>query len=173
MSVAQANLSVAQAQLLLAQQNYDDIKSGGPNPDDLAAADARVKAAETGLAATQAALKDIELTAPFSGKIVDLKITVGEQVAPGVPVAVLADFSKWIVETDDLTEIEIPDVSVGQAVSVVPDALPDLKLSGTVERIKDVFEEKRGDITYTTRITLNQEDPKLRWGMTVVVTFEK
>jgi multidrug efflux pump subunit AcrA (membrane-fusion protein) len=173
MSVAQANLSVAQAQLLLAQQNYDDIKSGGPNPDDLAAADARVKAAETGLAATQAALKDIELTAPFSGKIVDLKITVGEQVAPGVPVAVLADFSKWVVETDDLTEIEIPDVSVGQAVSVVPDALPDLKLSGTVERIKDVFEEKRGDITYTTRITLNQEDPKLRWGMTVVVTFEK
>jgi multidrug resistance efflux pump len=90
-----------------------------------------------------------------------------------VPVAVLADFSKWVVETDDLTEIEIPDVSVGQAVSVVPDALPDLKLSGTVERIKDVFEEKRGDITYTTRITLNQEDPKLRWGMTVVVTFEK
>jgi len=42
-----------------------------------------------------------------------------------------------------------------------------------VERIGDVFEEKRGDITYTVRITLNQTDERLRWGMTVVATFEK
>jgi len=118
-------------------------------------------------------LKNIELVAPFGGKIVDLSITEGEQVAPGVTVAMLADFSKFIVETDDLTEIEIPDVSVGQTVTIVPDALPDLKLNGTVERIGDVFEEKRGDITYTVRITLNQTDERLRWGMTVVVTFEK
>jgi multidrug resistance efflux pump len=172
MSVAEANLAVAQAQLLLAEQNYDELTSG-PDPDDLAAADARVKAAETGLAAAQAALKNIELSAPFSGKIVDLTINVGEQVAPGVTVAVLADFSSWIVETDDLTEIEIPEVSVGQSVTIVPDAIPDLELRGTVERISDVFEEKRGDITYTARITLDQTDERLRWGMTVVVTFEK
>jgi multidrug efflux pump subunit AcrA (membrane-fusion protein) len=172
MSVAEASLAVAQAQLLLAEQNYDELTSG-PDPDDLAAADARVKAAETGLAAAQAALKNIELSAPFSGKIVDLTINVGEQVAPGVTVAVLADFSSWIVETDDLTEIEIPEVSVGQSVTIVPDAIPDLELRGTVERISDVFEEKRGDITYTARITLDQTDERLRWGMTVVVTFEK
>jgi multidrug resistance efflux pump len=145
----------------------------GPNPDQLASADARIKAAETGLTAAQAALKNIELEAPFNGKVVDLKIKVGEQVAPGQVVAVLADFSQWIVETDDLTEIEIPEVSVGQSVKVVPDALPDLELGGTVERIKDVFEEKRGDITYTVRIKLNQSDERLRWGMTVAVTFQK
>jgi multidrug efflux pump subunit AcrA (membrane-fusion protein) len=172
MAVAEANRSVAEAQLILAQQNYDEVGSG-PDPDDMAAADARIKAAETGLAAAQAVLKNIELVAPFGGKIVDLSITEGEQVAPGVTVAMLADFSKFIVETDDLTEIEIPDVSVGQTVTIVPDALPDLKLNGTVERIGDVFEEKRGDITYTVRINLNQTDERLRWGMTVVVTFEK
>ena len=172
MDVAEANLAVAEAQLLLALQNYDEVSST-PDPDDLAAVEARIKATEAGLVSVQAALKNIELVAPFDGKIVDLTITVGEQVAPGVTAAVLADFSQWIVETDDLTEIEIPEVSVGQSVTVVPDALPDLELTGTVERISDVFEEKRGDITYTARIKLNQEDERLRWGMTVVVTFEK
>jgi len=172
MDIGEANLAVAEAQLLLALQNYDEVSSG-PDPDDLAAVEARIKAAEAGLVSAQAALKNIELVAPFNGKIVDLTITVGEQVAPGVTVAVLADFSQWIVETDDLTEIEIPEVSVGQSVTVVPDALPDLELTGTVERISDVFEEKRGDITYTARIKLDEEDERLRWGMTVVVTFEK
>jgi hypothetical protein len=55
----------------------------------------------------------------------------------------------------------------------VPDALPDLELTGTVESIDDFFEEKRGDVTYTARILLNESDPRLRWGMTVVVTFEE
>jgi len=173
LAIGDANLSVAKAQLLLAEQDYEDIKAGGPNPDDLAAADARVKAAETGLVAVQASLSDVELVSPFSGKVVDIQITTGEQVAPGQPVAVLADFSQWIVETDDLTEIEIPEVRVGQAVKIVPDALPDLELGGTVDRISDVFVEKRGDITYTARILLNRLDERLRWGMTVVVTFEK
>jgi multidrug efflux pump subunit AcrA (membrane-fusion protein) len=172
MDVAEANLSVAQAQLLLAEQDYEDLKAG-PDPDQLASADARIKAAETGLTAAQASLENIVLEAPFGGKVVDLKIKVGEQVAPGQVVAVLADFSQWIVETDDLTEIEIPEVSEGQSVKVVPDAIPDLELGGTVERIKDVFEEKRGDITYTVRIKLNQMDERLRWGMTVAVTFQK
>jgi multidrug resistance efflux pump len=172
MAIAEANLAVAQAQLAFAEDNYEKIKDG-PDPDDLAAAQARLVAAETGLAAAQAALEDIQLTAPFSGSIVDLNIKVGEQVGPGVPVAVLADFSQWKVETDDLTEIEVPDIFVGQKVTVTPDALPELELSGTVEYISDLFEEKRGDVTYTARIKLDESDPRLRWGMTVVVVFEQ
>jgi multidrug efflux pump subunit AcrA (membrane-fusion protein) len=172
MAIAEANLAVAQAELAFAEDNYEKIKDG-PDPDDLAAAQARLVAAETGLAAAQAALDDIQLTAPFSGSIVDLNIKAGEQVAPGVPVAVLADFSQWQVETDDLTEIEVPDIYLGQKVTVTPDALPDLELSGTVEYISDLFEEKRGDVTYTARILLDESDPRLRWGMTVVVVFEE
>jgi multidrug resistance efflux pump len=170
MAIAEANLSVAQAQLAFAEDHYEKIKDG-PDPDDVAAAQARVTAAETGLVAARAALDDIELTAPFSGSIVDLNIKVGEQVSPGMPVVLLADFSNWRVETDDLTEIEVPDIFVGQKVTVTPDALPDFELSGTVEYISDLFEEKRGDVTYTARILLDESDPRLRWGMTVVVTF--
>jgi hypothetical protein len=56
---------------------------------------------------------------------------------------------------------------------LVPDAIPDLQMEGQVEAIKDVFEEKRGEITYTTRILVKNPDPRLRWGMTVVSTFER
>jgi hypothetical protein len=54
----------------------------------------------------------------------------------------------------------------------VPDALPGITLGGNVESISDTLEEKRGDITYTTRILVDEIDPRLRWGMTVVVSFE-
>jgi len=169
-AIAEANLAVAQAQLAIAEQDYEEVQNG-PDPDDLAAAEARVKAAEAGLHAAQAALDDNQLVAPFAGTVVDLGLKLGEQVAPGQPVVMLADFSTWYVETDDLTEIEVPEIKIGQAATIVPDALPDLELQGTVERIDDLFQEKRGDVTYTARIRLNEVDERLRWGMTVVVTF--
>lgn len=172
MSIAEADLSVAQAELALAEANYEKLKDG-PDPDDLEAAQARIVAADAALTAAKAALQDIELVAPFPASVVDLGLKVGEQVSPGQQVVLLADFSQWVVETDDLTEIEVPEIYVDQQVTVTPDALPDLELSGRVESISDLFEEKRGDVTYTARILLDEASDKLRWGMTVVVTFEE
>jgi HlyD family secretion protein len=77
------------------------------------------------------------------------------------------------VETNDLTEIEVVKIQQGQAATVVPDALPEASIAGTVESINDVYEEKRGDITYTVKIALTDPPPQLRWGMTVAVTFAK
>jgi multidrug resistance efflux pump len=125
------------------------------------------------LLAAESALSNLDLVATIDSNIVELNLTPGEQVTPGKPVVTLADFSQWYVETDDLTEIEVVDISLGQQVSFVPDALPEVSLSGQVESIGDKFEEKRGDITFTTRILVDEIDPRLRWGMTVVVTFEE
>ena len=112
-----------------------------------------------------------ELVAPWDGTIADLPLTLDEYVQPGQPIATIADFSVWKVETDNLTEIEVPDVSEGQNVSINPDALPELKLNGKVSSISQLFTEKRGDVTYTVTIDLEESDPRLRWGMTMVVTF--
>jgi len=158
--------------LALAEQEYEKVKDG-PDTAQLTIIEARIAAADANLAAAESALDNIELVAPIPGTIVDLNLKVGEQVSPGQPVVVLADFNHWAVETDDLTEIEVPDISIGQSVTVTPDALPDLELTGTVDSIKDIYEEKRGDITYTARIILDDSDPRLRWGMTVVVVFKE
>jgi multidrug resistance efflux pump len=180
------DLNQAQAELQIAQSRLDRAEADlamfqeGPDPDAvllaesrIATADTRVATAESSLLAAESALSDLDLVATMDGSVVDLAITPGEQVSPGRPVITLADFSAWYVETDNLTEIDVVDVSLDQAVEITPDALPELTLSGLVESISDTFEEKRGDITYTTRILVDEIDPRLRWGMTVLVTFEE
>lgn len=169
---ATTDLTIAQTQLKLAQDKYD-ILIKGPDPDDVANAKARISTAETQLSASKADLEKLDLIATMNGKVVSTDLKPGITVTAGQPVIELADFSEWDVDTDNLTEIEVVDVSVGQKVTVTPDALPDVKLNGEVIKISDTFEEKRGDITYTVRIALNEIDPRLRWGMTVVVDFEK
>jgi HlyD family secretion protein len=171
LSVAEATLSLAQAQLDLAEQNYQKVQ-GGPNPDDLASTQARMTATEAALAAAKAAYDDLELKAPFSGTISQLNLKVGEMVSPGQPAAVLGDFSQWMVETSDLTEIDVPKIKVGDAVKVTFDALPGLELPGVVDTIGGIDVQKNGDTTYTTRIRLTQSDPQLRWGMTAIAHFQ-
>ena len=168
----ETNLTEAETRLEEALKDYQDLQQG-PDADAIAAAEARIKAAEENLTAAQANLKDLDLLATIDGSVVDMDLVVGQQVSPGQPVLRIADLSSLFVETDDLTEIEVVDVEVGQKVTVVADALPGVEMTGTVESINQVFEEKRGDITYTVRIALDNPDPRLRWGMTVVVTFEE
>ncbi len=171
LAVAEANLLLAEARLSLAETDLAEMQSG-IDPDLLEAAQARLSAAESALEATQAALSDVELVAPFGGTVVKLDLKEGEQVVPGSPAVVLADFSQWKVETEDLNEMEVPRVAVGQTVTITPDALPELSLTGTVESISQIYEEKFGDVTYTARILLQDTDPRLRWGMTVSTHFE-
>jgi multidrug resistance efflux pump len=86
---------------------------------------------------------------------------------------VLADFSLWYVETSDLTENEVVKIQIGDAAIIVPDALSDVSLTGTVEAISDAYTEKSGDIIYKTKILLKDPDERLRWGMTVEIRFEE
>ncbi|OGO41812.1 MAG: hypothetical protein A2W36_06580 [Chloroflexi bacterium RBG_16_58_14] len=171
------DLAKATADLGLVDARIADIKGDiallekGPDPDKVASAEARRKAAQVALEAAHLALTNSEIVAPFSGQIAELTITEGEWVQANQPVIVLADLNQWEVETDDLTELDVPDVRLGQIVTVRLDALPELELKGKVGAIKDLSEEKRGDVTYTVTILLDQVDPRLRWGMTVSVDF--
>lgn len=172
LAIAEAKLRVAQATLADAQTQLEKVKNG-PDPDKLEAAKARVTTAEASLTAAKAAAARLELRAPFAGTISALSLKAGEQAVPGTPMVTLADFSGWVIETDNLTEIDVVRVSEGQAASAVLDALPDVTLHGTVESVATQFEEKRGDITYTVKVALTDADPLMRWGMTAEVTFEK
>lgn len=172
LAVAEAELAVAEAGLAIAQRDYA-LWQEGPHPDDLEAAQSRLDAAERGVEAAQKAFNDATLKAPFDGVVASIDLRAGELVAAGQVAAVVADISVWKVETDNLTEIEVPRVHVGQQVEVIADALPDVSLTGEVESIQQLYEEKRGDITYTVTISLDEGHPDLRWGMTVVINFEE
>ncbi len=168
----EVQLEAAKADLQNALEQWEKIKDG-PDPDQLALSKSRVNAAQIAVQAAETRLNNLELRATINGTVAKMDLVVGSQVTPNVVVVTIADFSAWYVETDNLTEIEVIDIQLGQSVSIVPDALPELMLKGTVESIGQVFEEKRGDITYTTKILLTESDPRLRWGMTVLITFQK
>jgi multidrug resistance efflux pump len=165
-----ADVAIAQARLAAAESEWEQRKDG-PDADDIALAEARLANAQAQLAAAEAALANVELTAPFAGTIAGVMTKVGEMAAPGQPAVVLADFSSWIVETDNLTEIELPQVELGQPVAISFDALSDVELRGIVTAIRPLFEIRQGDVTYVVKIALDEDDPRLQWGMTAVVTF--
>lgn len=168
---AEDRLQALQDQLALAEERYDEL-SLGPDPDALALAEARVAAAEAGLAAAQGGLAQYELRVPMAGTVVGLAVNAGEQVAAGQPIGQVADLSAWIVETLDLTEIDVVSIDPAKSVLVTADALPDVTMTGTVLSVADVPRDVRGDVTYVARVSLDTIDPRLRWGMTVLVEFQ-
>lgn len=170
--MAAALLAVAEAHLKDAEQDYAD-RASGPDPDDLAQAQARLAAADARVQAAQKTLDDLELKAPFDGRVVQVNITAGEAIAPLQPLLVLMSETAWYVETSDLTEMDVVYLENGQSVRVVPDALPEIEVEGKIENISDAFREQSGDITYTVRIRLDEKPAGLRWGMTVTVHIPK
>lgn len=171
---AQALVTVAEVQVAEAQATHEILTdNAGLDPKLLALAQARLTSAQAARQALQEAQSLLELTAPQSGTIAEVRLKVGERVALGQFVVSVADFSGWVVQTDDLTELEVVDVTIGQSARIGLDALPDLILEGTVISIETKYEEKRGDITYTVTLAVPQADPQMRWGMTAAVTFDR
>lgn len=166
-----SELAAAEAQVRQAEAELA-LRQAGSRPETIRAAEANLTEAQTALMQQQVALADTELRAPFDGTVASLDLEVGEQIAAGAPVAQLADQSEWRIETDDLTEINVVFVEIGDPVTISIDALPDLELGGTVVAIKPLGENKQGDITYTATIVPDSHEERLRWNMTASVTIQ-
>jgi len=167
---AKAEVETAKAAAADAQRELDKHKNG-PNADDAALAQSRLDNATAQVTAAQAALDNLEIKAPFTGTIVEIDPVAGVTLLPSQQVALIADLGELYVETNDLTELDVVKVAVGDSASVRPDALSGLSLPATVTDIARDSGKKGGDVTYTVRLKLDKTDPELRWGMTVEVRF--
>ena len=170
MAEADAALEFAQAQVDIAEKAWEDVKNG-IDPDTLALAEASLKNAEAQLDAAHAALDDMNLKAPFDGTIVSNDLIIGELVSPTSPAVVIGEFSAWMVESTDLTELDIIKVKVGDEVTVTFDALPGVEHSGSVEKVRTYGENIRGDVTYKVVVSLEDNDEDLLWNMTALIEF--
>ncbi len=146
--------------------------SDGPDPEDVQIAEARLENAKAQLRVAEAAYDNLLLRAPFSGTIVNLDAIEGEFISIGQPIAILADFSRWHINTDDLTELSVTRIKEGAEAIVSFDALPEVSYKGKVIRIKNLGENKQGDITYTAVIEIENTDPRLRWNMTSPIVIK-
>ncbi len=165
-AAAQAEINRAAAQLSLLE--------AGARPETIAAAEADVASAQAALDQATRTVADRELRAPIGGTATDVRLKVGDQIAPGVPVITLADLSRFFVRTDDLTELDVARVAVDQPAVVTVDALPGREFSGTVREIGLQAGDHLGDVVYDVLIELAGNDglDGLRWGMTAVAGIE-
>jgi multidrug resistance efflux pump len=167
---ADARVSLAEAALDDARLTYDKVKTG-PDPAQLTLLVSALKNAEAQAEAAKSGLEDLELIAPFTGKVISNDLKAGQAVSPAV-VVMLGDISSWRVETTDLVEMDIVNIHSGDPVTITFDAIPDLKLNGSVNRIKQIGQASKGDITYSVTIDLDQTDPRILWNMKVFVAFD-
>ena len=155
----------AQAQL--------DLLRAGSRAEDIAVAEAQVAQAQVSLAEAQNALDDAVLKAPFDGTVGAMLVQAGEVAAAGTPVVRLGDLTQLYVQTEDLGEVDVNRVQVGQAASVRVDAISGQTFKATVLRVAPAAIDRRGDKVYTVTLNLEgSQDAGLRWGMTAFVDIE-
>jgi HlyD family secretion protein len=166
-----AALDAALAAEAEAKHQYE-LSAEGANKEQIALAEARLEAAKAQVAAAEANLSNYVLIAPFDGIAADVAVEVGEQVGAESRAVSIADVSSWIIETTDITELEVVHIAVGQKVTFTADALPDVTMKGVVSEISQSSFVQGGDVIYIVRIQAEDVDPRVRWGMTVEVLFE-
>lgn len=159
---ADANLDLKEAQYEDAKRTYERLVDG-PNPDDLAAAQARVDAA-------QATLNLSHLTAPFAGTLTEVISMPGDKVATGAIAFRVDDLSSLLVDVE-LSEVDINSVSVGQAVTLSFDAILGKEYLGQVVRVSQAGNIIGGVVNFTVTVELTDADEMVKPGMTAAVNI--
>jgi multidrug efflux pump subunit AcrA (membrane-fusion protein) len=170
LSEAESDLELGQAQLARAERDVEMYQKG-PDPADIALGEKRVANARTQLAAAEAALDDLVVTAPIAGTVSELNVHPGEWVAPGQNLLLLADLDHLRIETTDLSEIDVARIQVGDPVKITFDALPEVAATGKISRIGSKAAQGAG-VNYTVVVEFDEIPEALRWGMTAFVDIE-
>lgn len=173
--VAQAAVGESTAAVELAQLQLDQLPpDASPGQVETVQATLRLAEAELDLAratlsSAQSALLQTEVRAPFAGTIADVAIEVGEQAIAGETVITIGDTTGWLIETTDVSELEVVRLAVGDRASVSFEALADLVIEGTVDRIQVRGTTANGGVVYAIAIRPDVHHDELRWGMTATV----
>jgi HlyD family secretion protein len=162
---ADRDLALKMGELEDAQRAYDRL-ANGPNEQDVAAAQAKVDAA-------QATVNSLSIIAPFDGEVLSVSDYVGDTVSTGDLSVNLADLNHLYVEAE-VDESDIAKIKLGNPVEATPDAAPGLTLTGVVSAINPVGEIDSGLVKYKVRIDLDklEDSTFIPLGTTVNVTIQ-
>ena len=174
-NVAQEELDRAEAAVTKAELQVERLPDDAtPAEIEQAQVDLRLARTDRDVAASalseaQVALRQTELRAPFSGTVAAITVERGEQAPAGEPVVTIGDLTGWLIETTDLSELEVVHVHVGDAATVTFEALPDLVLAGHVDRIQVRGTGPAGNVVFAVAVRPDTHNEQLRWNMTATV----
>ena len=173
---AQAALASAKAQLAQLQD--------GPRPEEVAAAEANLRAAQaqvsaaaanrdqleggvgdSEIAAAEATVNQAFIKAPFDGVITMVDVKPGDQTNPGTIAFRVDDLSRLLVDLE-VSEVDINQIKEGQEVTMSFDAILAKEYHGEVVDVALVGNNIAGVVNFTVTIELLDADEEVRPGMT-------
>lgn len=173
---AKAALEVAEAKLAVAQKALD-LAVIGPRKEEIAEAEARLKANEAQLALLRQQLFDAQLIAPVDAVVRTRILEPGEMASPQKPVFSLAITDpKWVRAY--VSEPDLGKVQHGMAARVVVDSFPNRRFVGWIGFISPIAEftpksvqteELRTSLVYEVRVFVKDPSDDLRLGMPATV----
>lgn len=193
LNVARSNLDLAKAELsdatLSFNRNRDLAEKGYIAKADFDTAEARYKkalasvnAAEAGIKASAAALKNAEvqleytlIRAPFDAVVLTKNADVGDIVTPlgaaanaKASVVTIADMNSLQVEVD-VSESNLEQVKPGQPCEIELDALPESRFPGVVHMIVPTADRSKATVLVKVRFT--DRDSRILPEMSAKVAF--
>lgn len=195
----QANIQNARAQLrkLEATTNYDKLmyerykkllEKGYVSKAEVDQLEATYKADVASIAAQKAQINEAlasyktalsnlgytKIVSPVDGVIISKDVEVGETVASSFQTpelfSVAEDLTKMQIETN-VSEADIGNVSVGQEADYTIDGYPNETFKGYVNQVRLSSTTTSNVVTYTVVISVDNEDLKLKPGMTANVSI--
>ncbi|HDQ72911.1 MAG TPA: efflux RND transporter periplasmic adaptor subunit, partial [Chloroflexi bacterium] len=166
---ARANAAAATARLDAARAQRDLLLAGATE-EQVIDAQAQVEQARAAWEMAELAVTRAALEAPFDGVVAAVNVAAGEIASAGAPAVTILDAASFYLALH-VDEIDVGKLAVGQATRVTLDALPEVELSGLVERIAPAATIEVGVVYYEATIRLEQTEASLRMDMTANATI--
>lgn len=115
------------------------------------------------------------IRSPVDGIVISRNVDVGQTVAASFQTPTLftiaQDLTKMRIETS-VDEADISRIRLGQTARFTVDAYPEITFVGTVTQIRNAPVVTQNVVTYIVEIGVNNQDLKLKPGMTANVNIE-
>jgi len=180
-----ANLQNAQSTLAYQQQNIERqtqlYNAGAISKADFETAQstyntaqAAVSSSKAMVAAAERNLSYTDIYSPINGTVLSRNVSAGQTVASSFNTPTLFSIAKDLTKMQvqaAVDEADVGNVKAGQQVSFTVDAFPNKSFSGTVREVRLQPIITANVVTYSTIINTENNDLKLKPGMTANITI--
>ena len=157
-------------QRLVAQEVFDDART------DFDLATNALDRAQQSLKLVDDRLRKTRILAPFDCTVLTRPVSLGQTVSgsggfnSGTEIMSIANLSAMVVNAH-VNQADVVRLTQGREVDVQAESVPDVQMTGTVERIAPQAMIKNGIKGFSARIAIKNIDPRVRPGMTAILTI--
>ena len=133
------------------------------------------KQAKASLDISQKRYDNFFIKSPVDGVVIDRTVNLGQMVTARFAATVLYRIAKDLSKMEAVVDVDEADVGMlkkGQEAIFTVDAFPKLKFKAEIKQIQYLAKNIDGVVTYATILNVNNNDLKLRPGMTTNVDIK-